>query len=133
MTKFLSEHVYSHEEKQSHLREFIDSLQAVLEDAALNLYDPKFTANHTHCLARARELINSNFTQSDLSDLSRSFDLALWTHKDWEPPLERASDGVWREPAWYPAFEKLYERVAKATQRLKETGEVKYAPDKLTQ
>ena len=127
MTKFVSEHVYSEAEKRSHLHEFIASLELVLASPALGEHYPEAVKNHAECLNYARSLEDSKFTQADLSNLSRAFAPVLWTHRDCSEPVEQKIDGGWKNPDWYPIFEKLYERAVKAAEHLKVLGKLQYS------
>lgn len=127
MTKFLSEDSYSLDEKRQHLREFITSLEVVLASPVLAEHYPEAVKNYGECLKVARSLVDTGFSQEDLSSLSRAFEPVLYTHKEWVPPLVQNADGAWRTPEWYDAFEKLHGSAAKRAYQLRVTGELKYS------
>jgi hypothetical protein len=127
MTKFVGEHVYSHDEKQSHLRDFVDAMELLLASPDLQDQYPEWQTHYVGCLRCGRLLLDTGFTQVDLSALSRSFQPALWAHPHWNPPLIEMPDGTWREPEWFLRFERIHEQAAKAAERLRVLGEVKHS------
>lgn len=127
MTKFVGEHVYSEDERRSHLRDFVEAMEQLLASPDLQEQYSESLTNYQECLRRGRLLLDSGFTQADLSALSRSFQPALWTHPHWDPPLTEMPDRTRREPEWYLRFERLHERAATAAERLRVLGEVRYS------
>ena len=127
MAKFINEQVYSNEKKRELLLEFITSLEFLIANPDLKKHYPDAAENYEECLAKARSLVASGFIQEDLYILSRAFRPVLWTFRDWSPPLIQMDDGCWREPDWYPPFEKAYERASKASMQLRYLGELDYS------
>jgi hypothetical protein len=128
VTKFIGKHVYSHDEKHSQLLELVSALEILLASPELFEHYPESVRNFTECLRLARSLVDRGFTQEQLSELSRTFMPVLWAHPHWNPPLIQSEDGTWREPDWYPRFEKIHERATTAVQQLLVLSELHYSP-----
>jgi hypothetical protein len=127
MTRFVGEHVYSEDEKRSQLHDFVSAMEQILASPDLQEHFPEALTNYAECLHQGRLLLDAGFTQADLSALSRSFQPVLWTHPHWDPPLIEMPDGSRHEPEWYSRFERLHEHAAKAAERLRVLGEIKYS------
>ena len=126
MAKFVREHVYSPAERESHLLEFIASAELLLASSVLHQQFPERVATISQCLEIGKSLARTGFHQDELSTLSREWMPVLCTYRDWMPPLEQTDEGKWREPEWYPAFEKMERRATHAAERLRQLGELHY-------
>ena len=99
----MAEYHYSQEDRrnqlellQSELKRFLPLIQA----------SPRFSRSawkFEEALAETQRLLETGFTQAELSALGRSVPDLLDRHPHFEPPLVRATNGRWIEAAWYVA------------------------------
>jgi len=73
-------------------------------------------------LGEAEILLNSSFSQEQLSALGRSVPDLFFRHKEWFPPLVEVSPGNWQEEEWFKALDAKLLPALSAARLLCEVG-----------
>ena len=115
----MTPHYFTLCERREHLVEVVDAQRSV-EDVAAELVELRsFVPQLEAARSYGEILLESGFTQDDLSKLNRAIPNVLRLYPHWEPPIEQMPDGRWQEASWYvvagPRLWKLHE----AAQRLR--------------
>jgi hypothetical protein len=71
------------------------------------------------CEEEVSRLLDSSFSQEDLSRLSRAVPRIFWLHKEWVPPLVQKPDGSYEEAQWFVAADPLHQRVDQLASELR--------------
>jgi hypothetical protein len=111
-------------ERRAHLRSLIDALTDLI--AALDHHDrfPAQRAGYADLQARALDLENQGFEQSDLNQLARATPALFHLHRDWNPPYEpTGTDGILQLAPWFIELDAAERRVTSATRLLRSVGE----------
>ena len=67
-------------------------------------------------------LLQTGFTQEQLSALSDSVPDLFFRHKEWTPPLEQTPDGRWLEASWFARLDAKLQPVLRAAETLRQVG-----------
>ena len=112
-----------HEQRVTQLHELLSALRdlvAGLEGERRYLEAvPEYEAYH----GRVAALLASGFDQATLDELAVAVPRLFWLHKEWLPPSEEESPGVYREPAWFQRLNPLESRVQQLAFALRVVGE----------
>ncbi|MCF5805777.1 MULTISPECIES: hypothetical protein [Pseudomonas syringae group] len=117
----MTEHRYTEAERIQQLRKLEQALVALLPvSIQLGLEQ---TPDYHEALCRTRVLLETGFTQTDLTDLSRSVPDAVPRGRDWEARyLVQKADGSWRWPEWFSELESRLVPVIRTAETLRTLG-----------
>lgn len=116
----MTEYRYTDNDRVEQLRTLERSLVELIPTAErLGLVQAQ---QYMRALEQTRELLVNGFTQADLTVLARAVPDVFLRHKDWLPPLEKAPDGSWQEPAWFPELEEKLQPALSAAGMLSTVG-----------
>lgn len=73
-------------------------------------------------LEQSERLLQSGFTQEQLSALCDAVPDLFGRHKDWTPPLELGPDGSWREAPWFAKLESKLQPALSAASVVRQLG-----------
>jgi hypothetical protein len=120
--KFMEMHYYTQQERVKQLKTLIDALSELIPLIANDPLHVRRSDEYIDALERAKLLLSQGFCQEELSALSRSVPDLYFRHKDWQPPMERDSEGNWHETIWFADLEKKLLPALNAAQVLRTIG-----------
>lgn len=107
----MAEYRYTEADRKSQLNALAVALSELIPRVRENTEFASKAKSYEDALAVARSLLSDGFNQDQLSQLGRAVPDLYFRHKEWTPPLEKSSDGAWKEPEW---FVRLEEKLAPA-------------------
>lgn len=118
----MAEYRYMPRDRIAQLRSLERALGELIPVAEATHAVTDLAPKYQEALEQVRALSQGDFSQEDLSNLSRSIPDAFHRHKDWIPPLELSGDGRWREPDWFTELDAKLRPVLDIAARLREIG-----------
>lgn len=118
----MSEYRYSTKDRQAQLERLAAALRSLIAVLPSIQEFSSRVGDYESALQRCEALLLKDFTQEQVSELSRSVPDLYFRHKEWVPPLERTPAGEWREPDWFVGLEERLQAVLKAAELLRIVG-----------
>lgn len=118
----MAEYRYTPNDRIAQLRSLERSLGELIPVAEITSATIDLVPQYREALERVRTLACGDFSQEDLSNLSRAIPDAFHRHKDWMPPLEPSGNGQWQEPEWYTRLDAKLLPVLDLAAKLREIG-----------
>lgn len=118
----MSEHRYTAEERITQLTRLAAALREAIPAVALHSPVAHRDVEFRAALAECERLLQTGFTQEELSTLSRAVPNLFPRYKDWMPPMERAPNGQLFEAPWFAELDAKLQPVVHAAGKLREVG-----------
>ena len=115
-------HLYTDAERVKQLRALEQALSAFIPVIAETEELRSSESAYRACMEEISRLLSCGFSQEDLSRLSRAVPRLFWLHKEWTPPLDRKSEGNYKEARWFADADRLHERVVQLASELRVMG-----------
>ena len=118
----MNEHRYTVEERITQLQALATALREAIPVVAAHSpvahRDAEFSAALTEC----ERLLQTGFTQEELSTLSRAVPNLFPRYKEWMPPMDRAPNGQLFEAPWFAEVDAKLQPVVHAAEKLRQVG-----------
>jgi len=113
---------YTAKDRKFQLEELVLALESFISFLIEyeNIEAPR--SSYQSCLLETKKMLGGNFTQEQLSMLSRSVPATFWLHKEWMPKLTLNHAGKYVEPEWFSEADKLHSKLMESAGILRIMG-----------